>query len=394
MRENNGRGAKVDKFERMRKLFPVTGRYTYLNNAAVSPAPPFVTDEAARVLAGYGTSGGEGEAAWHRRISEVRKSVARLVGAEAGEIFFTKNTSEALVLAARAFRWRPGDTVVCLRGEFPANVVPFHLLADKGVGLRLVDPRPDNRFPVEDIAAALDSSTRMLAVSFVEFHTGFRNDLAALGELCRGRGIFFVVDGVQGVGALRTEVRNWGVDLLSAGGHKWLLAPEGVGIAYLRAESLELLEPAACSWLSLENALDFLAGGVQEAEFEKPLLPDAGRFEGGTLNVAGIHALGKSVETMLELGAADIERHILELSARAVEGLLAGGYELLSPQGRGERSGITVFRSARHDMKKLLAGLRRKNFALGFPCGAIRISPHYYNNAADIDSLLEALPEG
>ncbi|MBN2290472.1 MAG: aminotransferase class V-fold PLP-dependent enzyme, partial [Candidatus Glassbacteria bacterium] len=225
----------MDKFARIRRLFPVTGNYTYLNNAAVSPSPPFITGEAAGVLAGYGTSGGECEGSWHRRIAEVRDSVARLAGARAREVFFTKNTSEAIVLAARAFRWKAGDSVVCLQGEFPANVVPFHLLAGQGVGLRLVRSRSDNRFPVEEIAAACDSTTRMLAVSFVEFHTGFRNDLAALGELCRERGIFFVVDGVQAVGALRTEFRCWGIDLLSAGGHKWLLAPEGVGFACLRA---------------------------------------------------------------------------------------------------------------------------------------------------------------
>jgi selenocysteine lyase/cysteine desulfurase len=382
----------VDKFERIRKRFPVTRLYTYLNNAAVSPSPQFITGEAARVFEGYGASGGECETDWHHRVSEIRDSVARLVGADTGEIFFTKNTSEALVLAARAFRWKPGDKVVCLRGEFPANVVPFHLLSEQGVGLSLVEPRPDNRFPVEEIASALDSSTRMLAVSFVEFHTGFRNDLAALGKLCRERDIFFVVDGVQGVGALRTEVRKWGVDLLSTGGHKWLLAPEGVGFAYLRAESLELLEPVACSWLSLEQPLDFLARGVKEAGYDKPLRNDAARFEGGTLNVAGIHALGKSVETMLELGVDDIENRILHLGARAVEGLKGKGYEVLSPQQEGERSGITVFRSGKLDMSRLLVDLRSRGFALGFPCGAIRISPHYYNNEDDIDRLISALP--
>jgi cysteine desulfurase / selenocysteine lyase len=382
----------MDKFTEIRKLFPVTEKLVHLNNAAVSPCPPFIYREAVRVLEGYGTSGGELEAGWHNRLAEIRGSLARLVGAEPGEIFLSRNTSEGLILAARGFRWRPGDTVVCLQGEFPAVTVPLSLLAGQGVNLRLVPPRPDNTWALEDIEAALDPGVRMLVLSFVEFHTGFRHDLAALGRLCRERDIFFVVDGVQGVGALATDLHAWGVDLLSAAGHKWLLSPEGTGFVFLRREKLDRLDPLFCSWISLEDPFDFLARGVTEARFDKPLRGDARRFEGGTLNVSGFTALGRSVETLLELGSGDIETHILSLGARAAAGLLEKGYEVTSPQGPGRRSGITCFRSRRRNNAELLAGLRICGFSLGFPCGSIRVSPHYYNNEDDIDRLLEALP--
>ena len=383
----------MDKFSEIRKQFPVTENRVYLNNAAISPVPPFISAEAVRILEGYAGSGGELESEWHRQIAGIRQRVAELAGTLAEEIFFTKNTSEGLILAARGFPWRAGDSVVSLLGEFPAVTVPLNLLAAHGVSLRLVPPGPDNSYRLEDIESAVDQTTRMLVASFVEFHTGCRNDLAALGELCRRHDLFFAVDGVQGVGALQTAVNDWGVDLLSVGGHKWMLSGEGIGFCCLRSERLEDLDPLLCSWLSLEDPLDFLSQGLDVAAYDKPLRGDARRFEGGTINVAGVMALGKSVAMMLELGLRDIEERILSLGSRAVCGLKSKGYEVISPQETARRSGIICFRSTKHDNRKLLAELRRKKFSLGFPCGSIRVSPHYYNNEDDIDRLLDALPE-
>lgn len=383
----------MDKFAEIRKQFPVTENRVYLNNAAISPVPPFISAEAVRILEGYASAGGDLEGEWHKRIAEIRQRVAELVDASAGEIFFTKNTSEGLILAARGFPWHAGDSVVSLRGEFPAVTVPLNLLAARGVRLRLVAPGPDNSYSLEDIEAAVDETTRMLMVSSVEFHTGCRNDLAALGELCQRYNLFFAVDGVQSVGALQTTVNNLGIDLLSVGGHKWMLSGEGVGFCYLRSERLEDLDPLICSWLSVEDPLEFLSQGLEVAAFDKPLRGDARRFEGGTLNVAGIMALGKSVETMLELGVRNIEERVLLLGTQAVDGLERKGYKVISPQEKARRSGITCFHSKKHNNRKLLAELRHKKFSLGFPCGSIRVSPHYYNNEEDIDRLLEALPE-
>jgi len=383
----------MDKFAEIRKQFPVTENRIYLNNAAIAPVPPFISAEAVRIFDGYAAEGGDLEGEWHRRIAEIRRRVAELVGASAEEIFFTKNTSEGLILAARGFPWRAGDSVVSLQGEFPAVTVPLNLLAARGVGLRLVAPGPDNSYRLEDIEAAVDETTRMIVASFVEFHTGCRNDLIGLGELCRRHNLFFAVDGVQGVGALQTAAADWSIDLLSVGGHKWMLSGEGIGFCYLRSGRLDDLDPFICSWLSLEEPLEFLSQGLEVAAFDKPLRKDSRRFEGGTINVAGIMALGKSVETMLELGTQNIEKHILDLGSRAVQGLKSKGYKVISPQEKERRSGITCFHSAKHDNRRLLAELRRKNFSLGFPCGSIRLSPHYYNNEEDIDRLLEALPE-
>ncbi len=381
----------MKRFESIREKFPVTREYTYLNNAAVSPAPPFVTGAAIKVLEGYNTHGGELENGWHERIGQVRLMLAELAGGRPEGVFLTRNTSDAIILAARGFPWRESDNVVCARGEFPALTVPLSLLAGRGVRLKLVPPRPDNTWRAEDFAAAMDSRTRMLALSWVEFHTGFRHDLTALGALCRERGVFFLVDGVQGLGALRARVEEWGVDLFSAAGHKWLLSPEGTGFGWLNPAWLERLEPVSVSWTGLDDPFDFLGRGAPDARFDKPLRGDARRFEGGALNVAGAHALGRSVEAMLELGPDEIERHILHLNALAAEGLRERGYRVLSPQDGGQRSGITVFSRPDSGNAALRAALLKRKIIVGYPCGNIRVSPHYYNNESDIDRLLAAL---
>ncbi len=380
-----------DFFAEIRKKFPITGQRVYLNNAAVAPVPPFITAEAKKILDGYSSDGGELEGRWHRRIVIIRGMLATLVGAGGDEIFFSKNTSEGLTFTAQGYPWKPGDNAVSLRGEFPAVTVPLSLLAGRGVELRIVEPEPDNTFSLDNILAAIDSRTRMLIVSWVEFHTGVRNELAVLGAVCRERGIFFAVDGVQGVGALVSRVKEWNADLVSVGAHKWMMAGEGVGFCYLNREKLNLLSPVGASWLSITDPLEFLTGGGDPAPFEKPLAADARRFEGGTLNIAGIHALGKSAETMLELGPEKIEAHILELGELLVEGLARRGYELVSPQGESQRSGITCFRPRNGDAFELLRRLRANKISLGFPCAALRVSPHYYNNRDDIARLLAAL---
>ena len=382
----------MDRFAEIRNEFPITEKYTYLNNAAVAPAPPFVIDESVCVLRGYGTDGAELEPQWHERIARIRKSAAELIDAASeDEIFFTKNTSEGLNLAANSFAWESGDNVICFNGEFPANAVPFVNLKRLGVEVRFVEPCHDNSFSLDDIKRLVDGRTRMLSLSCVQFSTGFRSDLEAVGEFCKSRGIFFVVDGVQTVGHVKIDVENCGVDLLSAGGHKWLMAGEGVGLGYIRRESLDKLSNASCGWLSLSDPLDFLTGEAETPAYEKPLIGSAARFEPGTLNIAGIHGLGKSIETMLELGMETIEDRILGLSRLVAEAVLRCGYELISPQGEGQRSGITCFRSRDKDIKKVLAGLKREKVSVGFPCSAIRVSPHYYNNESDIERFEEAL---
>src|SRR5262249_39184346 len=222
------------------------------------------------------------------------------------DVAFVKNTSEGVGFVAEGLPWRPGDNMVTAAEEYPANVYPWMNLQGRGVEVRRVASRGP-RVELDDIRAAIDGRTRLVSLSFVEFASGFRNDLDAVGALCRERGVLFFVDAIQGLGVLPLDVRRTPVDFLAADGHKWLLGPEGAGVFYVRRELVEQLHPVAVGWNSVVGAWDFSTINFQ-------LKPHAGRWEGGTLNVGGVVALGASLGLLLEAGVAAVAERVLELT--------------------------------------------------------------------------------
>jgi len=369
-----------------RRLFPVTERWTYLDHAAVCPISTPVYEAMAEHLQDVLTDGDTNSARWDAKVSRARASAARLLGCRPAEVAFLKNTSEGLNLVARGLAWRPGDNVVSAQGEFPANVYPWMSLAPQGVQLRMV-PEREGRLRYRDIRDAIDSRTRVLALSFVEFLSGFRNDVARLGELCRKRGVLFVLDAIQGLGALRLDVVEAGVDFAAADAHKWLLGPEGSALFYCRRERLDLLESAPVGWASVRGFRDYLA-------YDLTLRPEAARFELGTANTVGVVGLGAAVELLLSVGIERMERRIKALTDRLCRGLERLGAEVLSSRRRGEWSGIVSFRLPGVDAKQAAQVLRRRRIALSLRSGWLRVSPHFYNSEEEIDRLLEVLKEG
>jgi len=212
------------KFLDIRKTFPITRKIVYLNHAGVSPFSTKVAAGLARHVIEQTTYGGTVEPRWTKRVEEARRQAARLINAKPAEISFVDNTTQGLNYFARGIDWRKGDNVVLPRIEFPANVYPWLSLKDRGVRVKFVRDR-EGRVLVEDIERAIDGRTRAVAMSFVEFSSGFKNDLARIGRICRKHGVYFVVDGIQGLGALSLDVKECLIDGLSAGAHKWLLAP-------------------------------------------------------------------------------------------------------------------------------------------------------------------------
>src|SRR5438270_7200082 len=205
-------------------------------------------------------------------------------------------------------------------------------LASRGVEVRRLACR-DRRLWVDDLRARMDPRTRLVSLSFVEFASGFRNDLDAIGALCRERGIYFFVDAIQGLGALPLDVRQTPVDFLAADGHKWLLSAEGAGLFYVRRELVDLLHPIGIGWNSVVGARDF-----SRVEFR--LKPHAGRWESGSLNVAGITALGASLEWLLGIGLPQITARVLELTDHLCERAEAAGLQVFSSRQPDDRSGI------------------------------------------------------
>ncbi len=368
----------------LRELFPVTERYAYLNHASASPLNRRTAEAVRQWITDWEAEGTQ--AVFNKDVlSDYRVRTARLIGARPDEIAFTRNTSDGLLLVALGLPWQPGDVLVTAETEFTANVYPWQTLLDRGVEVRRV-PAREGRIHIDDVAAVLDERTRLLALSFVEFFTGFRNRLSEMGQLCRDRDVRFCVDAIQGAGALPIDVEGMGIDFLSAGGAKWLLGPIGAGVFYCRRELIDELDPKTYGWLSTVDPDDHF-------DYHLPLSDTASRFEAGTLSWPSLVGLMESVQLLQDVGVANIEDHVLSLTDGLITSLVDRDYELNTPIGtRAERSGIVTFRHPEHPASDLYKHLLDNSVVVSLRGDAIRVSPHLYNTWDDIEQLLDALP--
>jgi selenocysteine lyase/cysteine desulfurase len=307
-----------------------------------------------------------------------------LIRADCDEIAITSSTATGINIVANGIPWREGDAVVVPTVDFPANMYPWMRLTAKGVEVRRVPPR-DGRISTEDLLAACDSKTRVLAVSLVQFSTGFRVAIEALGEACRLRGILLVVDGMQAVGWANVDVHVLPIDAMALQSYKWLLGPFGVGWLYLRRGLIEQIEPVAVGSRSVTPRESFL-----DHRFE--LSPTATRYETGVLNLHGIAAAGASLDILTQVGLPAIEAHVLSLADHLAEGLAMRGCDIMSARTNVlERSPIVVFRHPELSASACHHKLIEAGVIVSLREGAVRASPHFYNTNDDIDRLLDAL---
>lgn len=365
-----------------RSHFPVTRQWAFLDHAAVCPIP----DTAVAALAEYGRRIADHGIAdvhfWVDRVAEVRRLAARLVNApSADDVCFIPNTTAGIGLVAEGYPWKPGENVVLAAEEYPSNQYPWLNLQARGVEVRRV-PSRGNRVEVDDLRAAMDGKTRVLAASFVQFGSGFRSDLDALGELCRTQGVFFFVDAIQGLGVFPVDVQRTPIDALAADGHKWLLGPEGAGIAYIRREWIDRLHPVGVGAHSVVNPFDY-------GHIDYRPKPHAGRYEGGAVNVPGITALGESLKLLLDAGPAAADR-VLELTDYLCDRALSHGLEVYSSRRAGDRSGIVSLTVPGADPKDVMKRCRAAGVVVNARVGRVRVSPHCYNTTDDLDRFLAA----
>ena len=373
-------------FDKWRTEFPVTKSYIYMNHAGVAPLSSRVRETMVGFLEDATVNGAVHVETWVETAERCRSVAAQLINADATEIAFMKNTTQGILIAANGIDWQKGDNVVTTAIEFPANVYPWWSLKERyGVETRMV-PERDGRIHLEDIASVIDERTRVVTISHVEFASGFRNDIKAIGEICRERGIWFVVDAIQSLGAIAVDVKACHVDILAADGHKWLLAPEGAAVFYCANDKLEQLINTNVGWASVVNPRDFL-------DYDLTQKPDATRFEEGSYNSVGLYGLSAAIELLLEIGISNIETQILGLTASLIKGLDSKGYHIITPKADSERAGIVVFESERHTPAELYALLNEKNIITAERGSGIRVSPHFYNTEMEITCLLEVLPE-
>jgi selenocysteine lyase/cysteine desulfurase len=370
--------------ERLRRHVPLTGGAVYLNHAAIAPLPAPSAERMAELARTVSRTGDQLWPERNRACEDVRARVARLLGARhAHEVAFTGNTSEALSVLAWGLDWRAGDNVVGAAPEFPSNVYPWLSLASRGVEYRPVAEQ-GGRVTAEAVLGAVDERTRVVAVSWVQYTTGHRIDLERLAAGCRERGVLLAVDAIQGVGALALDAAGLGLDAVALASHKWLLGPEGVGILYLSDRILDRVHSTRHGWRSVESRYEW-------TEIDPTPARGALRFEAGTLNVYGIHALGASLELLLDLGPEAVETRVLALSDRVAEGLRELGFELAAPREPGETSGIVAGAHPEHPAEALAEALAERSIHVSHRAGRLRLSPHVYNTEEEIDRALDVL---
>jgi len=389
--DHNDRSAAYD--------FPILGKLNFFNHAGVAP----ISGSAAAAMRRYieqAESAAYVGSGWYRRAKDVKEATARLLNARgAHEIAFVGNTSMGLAMVARGYPWREGDNVVITNVEYPANRYPWEDLKRLGVQVIEVEQDADGRIDAEEVAEAINDRTRIVAISHVQYASGYRIDLRPISDMVhRARG-YLCVDAIQSVGAMPVDVQAMGIDFLAADGHKWLLAPEGCGLFYCREDLIEMMHPAIVGWMNMVDASDY---GNYKFEFEM----DARRFEPGSYNIPGILGLGASIDMFLDIGMDVVWGKIEALTARLVEGLEGKGYRIFSPRGEGERSGIVIFDppppppppvpapEGREvpDAKRIVGSLEQQGIVIVVREGRLRASPHFYNTVEQIDGLVAALP--
>ncbi len=370
----------------IRAQFPAAGHTVHLNHAGVSPLSVNCAAAMERQIADARDHGPAHIGAWFERVADTRRSLARLVGARAADdIAFTRSTTHGILLLANALPWRDGDNVVITDLEFPANVYPWLSLEWRGVETRVVAHRADGRVTLDDLAAALDRRTRVLAVSWVSYGNGFRHDLASLSSLCAERGVLLFADVIQGAGALPLELDRLGVAMAAGGSHKWLMGPPGFGYLYCRPEVVAGMMPALVGWFGVDDPFDFAGPDLGR------LRRDARRFEESGPTVTAAFGSGAAVDLLLEVGIDNVAACLERNTTHLVEELRRAGLSVVSPRGAADWSGIVTVVAPPGDAAEMVAALADAGIVAVARGAGVRLSPHFYSSLDELDRAVEVL---
>ncbi|MBV9158273.1 MAG: aminotransferase class V-fold PLP-dependent enzyme [Acidobacteriaceae bacterium] len=365
---------------RFRSEFPVTRELIYLNHAAVAPLCRPAAEAMKHLAEDACLHGSLHYSEWMDTYEGLRQAAANLINASTAEIAIVKNTSEGISTVAGGFDWRPGDRIIAFQEEFPSNYYPWLRLEKRGVDvtwLSIYDP-------IERIAEALPGA-RLLAISYVNYLSGYRVDLKTIGELCQRHNCFFLVDAIQGMGVFPIDVEACHIDALAADGHKWMLGPEGNGVLYVRRKWLDAIEPVEFGWTNPASYADY-------SSRDMTLRPDAGRYECGTLNTIGCFGLRAAIEFLLEVGIEQIATAVESRANQLEAGVLEKGYEVMVKRTTQTGSGIVSFRHPFLDCRSIVSDLKQNRIAAAPRQGWVRMSPHFYISPDDIEQAVELLP--
>jgi cysteine desulfurase / selenocysteine lyase len=373
----------VDSLRAREFPWALKGDVVFLNAASTGPLPQRSVDvlsEWARLRA---TPHKLRDDVQFGTLARGRELVATLIGAKTTEIALSVNTSFGINVAAFALPLSPGDVILTPDLEFPANVYPWMAAARaRGLEYRKL-PLADGVLDEDALLAALDDhSVKCVSVSWVGFATGYRADLARIGTVCRSRGIYFVVDAIQGLGPLTLDVKSLGVDILACGAQKWLLGPWGAGFTYVREELIRALDPPIVSWMSARGTDDFSTLTTYDPAWRD----DARRFEFITVPYQDFAGMNASLELIAELTPAAVSAHIVSLADEIVRWAQEHDVALVTPADGRKRAGTVSLRP--RDGARVSARLREAGVVHSYREGAIRLAPHVYNTLDDIAAAL------
>jgi len=359
--------------------FPLDTNLVHLNHAGVGPWPRSTQEIICQFAQENMLHGSSNYRQWERTESELRTLAAQLINAPGPDnIALLKNTSEALSLVAYGLNWDPGDEVIIPAGEFPSNRIVWESLTERyGVTVTIISQETAGSLE-EAIINATSEKTRLISVSSVSYASGYRMDLNKIGAHCRANNILFCIDAIQSLGAIPFDVQSCHADFVAADGHKWMLAPEGVAIFYVNPECINEIELRQFGWHMVEHVGDYTRDDWVKAT-------TARRFECGSPNNMGIHALKQSLELLLSYGINQVYSEIIERCCHIESQLEEMGCRIISEQDKDKRSGIVTFSYQDVDSEDLYKHLMQQKILCAYRGGGIRFSPHFYTSRSSMD---------
>lgn len=375
--------------QQVRDLFPAAKNVTYFANNGLAPMPTPVTEAIRNALDGLQGAGVASTLlAAPKALQDARTKTAALLGCDPDEVAFARNTGEGIIWTAESIRWQPGDEVLLYQGEYPTVPYPFMMKESEGVKT-VVRQMEERRVTPEMVERDLSRRTRLLAISFVQFDSGFRADLKRIGAVCKQNGTLLLVDAIQGLGALPLNVRDCGVDFLAAGTHKWLWGLQGLGVYYVRRELLPELRPVHIALGSMVHGDD---PEYPNQEYVVDVKKDASRFEEGSHNYLGLVALNAALDLITEIGVEAIAGRIKELTDFMLAGAVERGGEVVSPRGPDEWSGIVLWRPpARRPAKEIVPAMHKELIVINEREDCVHAGINAYNNEDDVIRILRFL---
>ncbi len=376
-----------------RKELPQLEGKIYLDHAASSVVPASVTNacvEGVTVQSEYSLSS-ESRGRWSSLRHETRKAAADLIGTSPDHIAFVQSTSAALSIVSLAIPWKGGENVVACGIDNPAAVVPWQNLGHLGIELRYLPANRDDLVDLSALPGLVDAQTRLVALSLVQYATGQRLDLARVAEFCRPRGILVCVDAVQAVGAVPVDVGSLGANFLAFGAQKWLMGPRNIALLYADDVALEQARSPIVTESNVEDIRveeELPTSGVPRLKVgEHALKLEAVPYN----NFPGVLGLRQALENIRTIGPTAIHQRVHEVTDELCEALKEFQGRVISPRGDGEWSGIVTLEVTGADPRDLVRRLREEAVYVAVRKGRVRISPHYYNSAAEIRAFLSTL---